>query len=30
MKRIFALILVIFLWLNVVPTALAENTTLVP
>ncbi|MDZ7959207.1 MAG: Photosystem I reaction center subunit III [Aulosira sp. DedQUE10] len=30
MKRIFALILVIFLWLNVVPTALAENTILVP
>ncbi|MBN3942456.1 MAG: Photosystem I reaction center subunit III [Nostoc sp.] len=30
MKRIFALILVIFLWLNVVPTALAENTRLVP
>ena len=30
MKRLFALILVIFLWLNVVPAALAENTTLVP
>ncbi|MDZ8262777.1 Photosystem I reaction center subunit III [Nostoc sp. ChiQUE01b] len=30
MKRIFALILGIFLWLNVVPTALAENTRLVP
>jgi len=30
MKRIFSLIAVIFLWLSVVPTALAKNTTLVP
>ncbi|MEH2184104.1 Photosystem I reaction center subunit III [Nostoc sp.] len=30
MKRVFALILGIFLWLNIAPTALAENTILVP
>jgi photosystem I subunit III len=30
MKRIFALILTIFLWFSVVPAASAENTTLVP
>lgn len=30
MKRIFALILAIFIWFSAVSTALAENTTLVP
>jgi photosystem I subunit III len=30
MKRIFALILAIFLWFSIVPAASAENTTLVP
>lgn len=30
MKRLLALILAIFLWVNIVPPALAENTTLVP
>jgi photosystem I subunit III len=30
MKRLFALILAFFLWVNIVPSALAENKTLVP
>ncbi len=31
MKRIFfALLLASFFWINFIPTALAENTTLVP